>query len=337
LSSRYFIIILVLILQVSVLVSQESAEVDAPSWFLSPAESYSKSQYLFGSGSGITLEQAKKIAMASLATCFATEVSVNQTYMESNTEKIQGHKFENFSTSKIVKEIKTKSNANLQFTETVKTWQSPKTKLIYTLIIMDKIKARQVYMQELEENEKIIDLLMISDDSPLQKFGYLEKAMELSKKSEEILSLLFALSPPGSLLYEDYSSVEKLILDMNKAASDVHLHINVEGDNSAKLDTALKNSLQKIGFSIVEEGEYLLEVQITKAPEKILSTQFFVYYDINITLLLENAEIFNVLTTINGGGKNRDAAQIRAFSSMNRAVPSKFQMELENYLMVKSD
>lgn len=237
--------------------------VPEPDWFRNYKTVFSKSEYLAQRGSGKTAEEAKTDAASQLARYFQTTVNSNlSTTMSSITGGI-----DNIEETKVIDEVSVISEVEFIGLEFTESWYYKAEKKWYAVAWINCEDAWIQYKPKIDgEKSKFYGFYKKAgkETDSIIKIRLLKSAWKTGSDFLEKLEYGRVINPKEEEKYfcdrETISNIPSLIEIEQR-----HLTVQVQiiGDYANLIEVAVKNALEKNGFTVGERGNYLVKVVIS--------------------------------------------------------------------------
>jgi len=303
-----------------------------PAWVSNPHGEYPTDSYLSGIGIGTSPAAAEKMAIASITQFFETSVTASAVSSENESYEQTGNISSSVLKSTFASQIETFSSAKIQFAEVVKTWQNPRTKSYYSLLVIDKTKACEIYQNKISESEELLTIYLNKNANLLQKYAYLCKAAIVSKESVPYYYYYNALAATQfPRLRADYACRE-LETIMNETAQSICFDVSVKIDTSNIVLNAIKETIQKMGFVYGNSADLQMDITIIPTDSKKMGKQIFAGYAATMSLYYQDQEVFTISEQVQQGDTTLSFAKTRAIKALANSLSLKFKNEFEKYL-----
>jgi len=312
--------------------SNLSAGSKKPVWISDPYSQYPAHRYLCSVGMANDLKSAKNDALKNIAGFFETRVTAVTKSMESESNSASGSQIN----SSITTSVKAISEGTLKYTEIKATWQDPTTKTYYALAALDKTAVQALYEKEIVESEDYIANCLFKTDDPLIRFAKLCQAIDKHNATQNALVYYNALAGETGSFLRPAFSMQELKAMRAETAKEIPIKILVVGDESAYLETALRNVIRQLGFSengISENTEYELSATLETDPQKTIGKQIYQPLRINISLKKGDNLLFSYVDKTEQGGPTIEEANSRSIKVLAKNIENKFNKEFTQYLL----
>lgn len=306
-----------------------------PEWISRYLDQYPSTQYICGKGVGDTFEIAKSMAMADLATYFDATVSSSINTAEQESAKKSKRKTTSTTESYFASQVKVFSSAKLQFAEVAETWKDPATKSYNVLVVMDRRKMCQFYQDKIMENEKLMTFYLNKNAKLLQKYAYLCKAAKVSKENELYYYYYDALANTQFLRLQNDYTPNKIEAMINETAQSICFDVSVNSDSTNIVLNAIKESIQKMGFSYGNNAELRMNIAITPTDSKKMGKQIFAGYTATMSICYQDQEVFTLSEQVQQGDTTLSLAKTRAVKALANALSMKLKNEFNKCLSLQ--
>jgi type II secretory pathway pseudopilin PulG len=303
-----------------------------PAWVTDPKSVYPEALYLSAVGSGRDLQTAEKNAIAAIAAYFETRVSAQITLSDSESSITTDKGSTTDLKSDFTREISTSANAEVQYSQTATTWQDPSTKEFYALVIVDRDKAAGLYLDRILEHEKSMRLWLSDGKDVLKAYADLSKALDSTQDNSTNYMYYNALAVGLDSPRKPLLSITELEAKRNTARKEIVFAISVSGDETGQIATAIRERLQKSGYTLAGASQLNLVAGIKEDESKTLGKQTFANLSATIRITFQETEILTITDKAQQGDIDLSSARKRSLKALASSLPAKLEKAFESYL-----
>lgn len=215
---------------------------------------FSSSRYLTATGIGKSETEARRQAVAEMSNIFESKV-YNETY--SNAKSIIGSSEEEVFEKSVESNIQIVSSVKLKGVQIGKTWIDENTGLYNALAILDRLRAREHWVDELENIDRMIQGELAAVDaatSKMLRLGSLNRIVNLWLQKEAIESRLRVVGFMDENFAEyDMKSVFQMI---SKIRAEMMIHVDIIGEQGQRVESHISEFLTERGYVLRNEKEF---------------------------------------------------------------------------------
>ncbi len=224
-----------------------------PEWFNSKESVYPESAYITGLGNGKTKEEAKNNSIA--------EVSL---YLQTNIESLTHTEFKDEVTAKgseinqkLVQNITISSKTTLSGLLYTQAFYNNKDKNWYCMVFISRKKAWELYQPEVQQAKMNFYAIYnnIPSDNPLEAYKWCNKSQSAADVFFERLMLANIIDPKkeNATYNADRRTIAELNVKIQRIKEKITIYIELKNDVLNIVQNALSESLQDLGFKIVND------------------------------------------------------------------------------------
>ena len=305
-----------------------------PDWIDNWSKYYPDSQYIAVVGYGNTRSSADKNGMEQLAMFFSTTVNSETNTSSMNVINNNGEYFDSNSRNSFSLDSTVNVSVSGITGVTVKErWDNGKD--FYSLVILDKDRAKEYYVRSINNYANSIDRSFLIDSSKLTFSGYytILSIQSYLKSYEEAYKILSVVSPQSLLSVQgipEKSIIQNLI---DTLAYNLGLSVMASDDNWYKISSDVYSILSFFGIGIMEEDTRYsltpnLELTETTLPGNNLK---FIKYNLDIKIRdnKENRILFSWNCSGREGQTSYIAAEERAMVAIRKKLNNEFSQKFK--------
>jgi hypothetical protein len=254
---------LIAVIQGCATTETEKKEATQPDWVMGNSKKYPDSRYLTGQGSGNTLEDAKRRALADLATIFAVEVGEQSRDIQTVTiESGAGQ----YAKQEAERRIVTQTDEILKGAQISDKWYDPTNSSYHALAVIDRDQASEMFRQKLHSLDQETQMYIVQardENDLLKKAAAAEKALAAQIERIEMQNRLQIIDTSGKGLPPMFN-----LAQLQKDLDDVlgRIRIQVEADESS-VQALLEAGVSQAGFSADNNNpNYTLQGFVERTP-----------------------------------------------------------------------
>lgn len=228
---------------------------------------------------------------------------------------------------------------NLIGIEIVERYFDKKNEQWYSLAVLDKKKAAQIYSKEIEACYKKISENYSVSRRTVDTFSRLGYLYQCKKDTQYVQSLLQRLQ------VIDFKTLEKIknpditenrfSIEFNKLANTVPISIDINDDYNDEIINACITVLETYGFKINQDSDNILKVMIEKFFRDV-SNPDAVYCEATLSIYL-NTDEGRVLFPFNysgrAAGRENDIALKKEYAILNDIIQTEYKNVIEDMLL----
>jgi hypothetical protein len=327
------VLILATVCCVSALSARRSTDT-SPEWLANPQARYPQQMYITAIGEGDNRSRAEANAASNLARIFEVEVETTELFTERYQEIVSEEDFSATTETDIDRSVALTASQklyNIQFADS----HTDNLGKVYVLAYIDRHKTGDIYVEMINDHAaRITGLISRAEhaDSSLQKYAFLSKASVLSSANELLLSQLQIIAPDYRNFIELGYRHQDLVIQTRESAQNLNFNIDVANDNAGKIHSVIADMLTGIGFTLTENGEILVNGEITLETVDLGRKESFVRWHLTLNMFDAGGNI--VVTHAQRGREghiNESEAVARAFMIMEKEVRNEFKVKLFSY------
>jgi hypothetical protein len=253
---------LVLILSLSsiaqVVVEPQAFSSGKPDWVEGKSKDYPEEAFLTGVGYGEDRKSAEDAAYAAVSRIFQAEIdSVSRDWEKYSQTEAAGKT----RVSRDVQIDQTTSVATRKVLESVsiaQVWNDEKTKRLYALAVMDRSQARAALQEKIAVLDKdLADLkgVVQGTTNKIDRVRIYRKLLNMALAREIYNADLRVINPSG----HGEEATDSLVLIRQGLQDvlyhDIHIGVEIQGDENTLLRSFLVEGLTREGFSVLENGD----------------------------------------------------------------------------------
>lgn len=224
-----------------------------PEWVDGPSMEYNREEYITGVGLADDRQTAEDRARGEIAKIFNTVVNVttSQTESENTATGVENH----FRQS-IEQNVQTAAKKALEGVEVVEKWQDQATRQHYALAVLERSKAAAAVRDRLQDVDKqSVDWKKRLDDSmgKLERVKAAMKLLALIKGREELEADLRVIN--GGKAEDGPLDEAAVKAQAAKAVSELDVAVDMSGEASQQIETAIVSGLTDFGLQAKKGGE----------------------------------------------------------------------------------
>jgi hypothetical protein len=306
-----------------------------PAWVDSPEAVYDRDVYIAGVGFGKDRPGAEQSAFAALSSIFHQSLQADQAISVSYQEALRNGVTTGWTENTSVESaIKTSTAMELVGAEIRDAWNGDGT--FYAVALMEKAKTARVYTQMVEDNRRIIDILVdipVSSRNSmdgLARFQFAIAVAEANQVFANVLSVVGAPVPEGLQRPETYR------LEASNIIKSIPVSVTVENDRNNRIRDAFAAALSSAGFRTGENNSrYQLRARISMAEVELPNqTNKFIRYNIEGNFVDSSAKEILFPYSIVGreGHSILSEAEARTLRAAENKIKEEYAQELSAYL-----
>ncbi|MDR1837295.1 MAG: LPP20 family lipoprotein [Treponema sp.] len=310
-----------------------------PLWINNPYSAYPRDRFLAAVGTAANRADAEKRAFAALTAFFGQSIRTDSVVASTYSEAINNNII-SFSENTYVREIivTAASMDTLIGAEIGQVWDDGRG-TIYAIAYIELEKAAAVYTELILMNQRNIDNLLAMSTAQRNTFdGYARYKLAsliagLNVKYAAIVSLI-----GGANASFNVTDAGSLLLEASNIIKNISVSLNVRGDRNNRVRDAFAGVLSGEGLRTQgNNAPYVLEVSI-EMSETAYPGDDVVFCSYTISANLTERATGSVLLPFNVSGRDGqttyEAAQTRAFYSMERVITERYLVLFREYLAV---
>ncbi len=243
--------------------ASSAVQENRPAWAQeSWREAFPDSVYLAERGTADNAALSKTEALAALSRYISTSVNANLTTsirsMDSNGVMDE--------TISIQNDVSVSSQVNLFGVEFTEPYFSRKEKKWYCVAYIDRERAWEQYVPQIEVAKKIFDGFYReaeNGEEPLFICSFYKKAWEKGKDFLTKLEYGRLINPAREKSYSaDRMRLALIPSQIEAEMKNISVSIHIEGDYGGIVETAIANAFKKAGFTVSRRGNYTADVSV---------------------------------------------------------------------------
>ena len=284
---------------------------NVPTWVYAPNEVCNEAAFLCASGQGNSIEVADLSAKKSLASIFETNIKSNfQIHTNSFTSERRSEL-----TEKVLSEVEESLDLVLQAVEIKKRFQ--KSEVYYSLVSLNKIKARKALTQQIKDIDAQMDHLYRE-----QARINITKLLLLLDKRQLLNERLIIIASNG--ISTDYTYSKITDLKYKKELSRVKIEYNESFPRSIRkwFESKLNNS----GFDIVETNyDYKITMKLSTKEEylNVQGFQKFTFVTQGSAKNISGEQVGSLEATMTETGRNENDAFLKIKENLQTKIGEK--------------
>lgn len=238
------------------------AKPNIPDWLQDYKSVYPNSKYIAQRGSGDSAEKSKTDAISQIARYFQTSVNANLTTTLSsvaNQNQIQ-------ESTKVVDEVQVASEISLFAVETTEPFYFKKDKKWYCVAFIDREAAWNQYEPQIQDAKSAFMGFYEkaeNESEPFYKIEFYESAQGETENLLEKLEYGRILNPEEEKKYSvDREKVASIPAKIVQEKQNIKVSVNVVGDYSNIIKSALISTFSESGFNVGDDGNYICDAEI---------------------------------------------------------------------------
>lgn len=285
---------------------------------------FSSSRYLTATGIGKSEAEARRQAVAEMSNIFEAKV-YNETY--SNAKSIIGSSEEEVFEKSVESNIQIVSSVKLKGVQIGKTWIDQKTGLYNSLAVLDRLRAREHWVDESENIDKMIQGELATVDaatSKMLRLGSLNRIVNLWLQKEAIESRLRVVGFMDENFAEyDMKSVFQTI---SKIRAEMMINVDIMGEQGRRVESHISEFLTERGYVLRDEKEFsnvLITGRVEVQPLQLNNPDVHfvrVTLSVDIIDLESGAQIGEILENLRKGHIDQSEAVRKAVQGVSAIV-----------------
>lgn len=296
-------------------------------WIQNPYKNYDRNNFLAVVGEGKSKSLAEEDALRNIASFFSvsvkSEVKSQKNYQQKRTNENSIYSEEIKLSNGTIIVVHQDGIIAVEYPESL---YDKKNNIWYVLAIMDIKKACGIYIQQIEENQKLVNSLIYnSKNETLYGFKDLRIALKVASENEKLNYRLQLLDSSKNLKITEPSFIKakiKSLLERNP------VYIEITNDDGT-ITSIFKNILEENFFIITENNAVPNKLkgdvcfQYTKSDDESV---IFCEVIINTELAIQNENNILYPLTLNAreGGKTEADAKVRAIKKLKSKIDEYF-------------
>ena len=307
---------------------------ELPNWVHNPHDSYPKSMYLVGIGSGDTRTSAENNAIGAISKIFQAKVDVDETVLEEYLEDNKGISF----TSQILNKTRVGSNQELKNITIEKSFFYQKEGLYYVLAYMDRLETEELFRSDIERNNQRTSEFYQkyqNADNKLSRYAYLQKAINLQEINRVLDAQYRIISTMGESI-EPPVAMSQLLQNRRDLLNQISVAVNVTGDHQQEITDYIKSVIGRIGFKISDsQPDFEIKASLDMRPTNLNREDVTGY---NWKLTLDVFDVANQYGLNTFSLKNRtlaiseDQAISKTMNTIESGLNKTFYQQFTQYL-----
>ena len=314
-----------------------------PNWVTTPSDDYPYSKYFTSVGYDRNRDMAELKACEGIASIFSQSVKSST---KASSRMVQAESEGHVSTAKVSSLnqdiLRDVDAADLIAVEIKGAWKDENEGVWYTIAVLDKAKAQDIYTQMIKQNVEHIETLLgyeTTDQYSFEVFAIYDFCQEIAAMNEGYLERLRVINTGAAdSLKPLCQSSKELKLKALDIAKQIPIATVVEGDVDGRVRAAFASAITKAGFrsSTNPNERYVLTVKVVWTPSKTTDGSS-VRCDYSISGGLKDNGIDEELMPVSIKGRGSDVDQARAQQKAlgnieKKDVGSKFSSDFDKYL-----
>lgn len=333
---RKTILLLVAILTVSCAVHAGRGDSGRPGWLSDSKSLYPDNMYLSAIGEGDTRRQAEADAAAALARIFETRVETQSTFNEHYYELVAGDQADATTTTEQEQNVSLTSAQTLLNVQYGESYTDERGR-VHIIGYIDRLRTGQVYEQKIsKEATQVRGFLRKGRQSgdPLDAYAYLSAALAVAQHNDVMMDQLAIISPSMHEFIDLGYTLDVIISEQRATGQQIGMDVRVTGDDSGKIETALREQLSAQGFALRKNG--LLKVIADVQWEDVdlnKPNQVFVRWHLKVNVERNSGEsLVSIYEKQREGSVNRDQAMTVGYREMEKKLNRVFMPQLMDYM-----
>jgi hypothetical protein len=333
---KFFILIIVLILMMACSANKEAGSGGKPEWIDNPKVKYPQGMYLAAVGYGSTRRSAEADAMGSVARIFKTDVRAN-THFSERWSELESSKAEDEVSlfAENTKDIFISAEQDLINIEIGETYTDDLGK-VYALAYIHRSRTADIYDEKIVQTKEMTDFYMTKYEETsdlVRRYAYLGLASIFAYQNQILLDQLAIISPMDYEIVGVENRYPKINSLMREIASQISFSIQVENDEKGILANTIKEIINEMNFSIVDNQAMLKVVSSYHYQDVDLGRkEDFVKYEYDLSIRDNNNKIVVSLNEKSrSGGINKEEAIAKSKSAIVNSLKKKLGVRIEKY------
>jgi hypothetical protein len=228
-----------------------------PDWVDGASVEYPREKYVVGVGAADDRATAEERSRGEIAKVFSANVTVDSSLSETETNVTQGAASKNNFSQSVTESVKTTSKKVLEGVQVVENWQDGATKVYYTLAVLERAKAHSAMTDKigaLDAQAQQYKQQMDAAGGKMAKAAAAMKVLRLLKARNELNGELRVVDETGQGIK---SGVDEAALkpEAAKAVGALDVAVDMTGDGSEEVETALLSGLNAFGLHATKGGK----------------------------------------------------------------------------------
>ncbi|TVR58175.1 MAG: hypothetical protein EA426_10555 [Spirochaetaceae bacterium] len=282
----------------------QSRDSRVPEWYIDRASVYPDSAYLTANGSGESRRAAENDAAGSLSRIFASNIRV-ESFAEQRYREIVGTSAaysENERTAVQAVAIESQQQLrNIRFSDPF----TDEFGRVHILAYLHRQQTAAIYRGLIDTNVREIERLVgraAAASTTVRRYAYLSAADIVRLNNEVYIDQLRIVSPAAAGLGSFGISSERLANLINDAAEQMVFSVHVFGDDSGRVDAAIRRQISLRNFTVSDTGVLRVIGSVTIKPVEINPRYRSVRWVLEIDLIDERGEV--LVTAAHDGREN---------------------------------
>ena len=246
------------------------------------------SRYLTATGMGQTDAEARQMAKAELANIFQAEI---KSRVLSKTKALTDGSGNESVQKSVEADLQVLSTVELKGVEISKTWYDEKSRSYYAEAALDRDKARQEWLAEIEKRNMKIDAELKryrAMTSPLMQLQSVKAVMTAWLENQVFASRLRVIGYPAHEAGRD-EIVRELFETASGLKDKMRLWVDVTGPYSDEVKEQIEKALTSEGFKLTatrKSADAVITVRVTAEPVKLNNPDYrFARGTVSLTLI----------------------------------------------------
>ncbi len=241
-----------------------------PAWTLDPGSGYPAGAFLTGVGVAASRGAAEDQARSEIAKIFQVSIHSQVTSSESQVQSRVGALAAAEYSQQARAELTATTDKALSGVRIAELWPDPRSGEFYALAVLDRLAAARPLRGELNDLDlTIADQARQAEEaaSPTRRLGYYLAALRAMDRRRTVAGDLQVLEPSGQVAEPPRAAAE-LAAGADRAAGEIRLDIELEGDRDGIVKGSLVRALTAVGMRLAPAGESNLTVrgEVTASP-----------------------------------------------------------------------
>ena len=340
LKKLFCVSITLLVICFSLFPKSKKVKVKYPLWINEPYSVYDKNSYFVTVGSDKNKNLAELNAVEELAGIFGKDIKSTTTAESTMTETEQNHITDFISEQNLDSQIMVNvDQRNLLGVEIKESFLDETNNIWYSLAVLDKEKACQIYQKEIQNCYKSIDENFQASKktkNTFDKLGYIYKCKQTAQYTQSLFSRLQVIdfNKAETLRREDiYNNMYSI--ELNNITSSLPLSISINEDYNDEIKTVCTKVFEGFGFKFSHKSDYILKINIDNSYRTVTNPEA-VYCESTLSIKLHSKDgsiLFPFNYSGRAGAKTEELALKKQYSLLSNIIQTDYKQEIQNVLL----
>ncbi len=300
-----------------------------PSWVANPRNAFPEERYVSAVGYGENREAAEKSAMGALVAVFGQTVKGETTVSSRYLEAVKSGALEVSESTDVGRAVTSSFALETVVGAEIKGVWDDRSRTVYAVAVMDRMKASMLYADLIESNESSIRSLTSIPDSErntMEAYARYDLAAEIAETSGRFLNVLSVVNPGAAAARRGTTTrAEDLRVVALKIAQTIPIAVSIRDDRDGRIAAAFSAVLTAAGFMTGGSGSrYSLSGSLALSPVELPDNpNKFARYTVDATL--RDAVTGNALLPYSVSGRDGHTSQSEAENRAVRAAERKIR------------